>query len=137
MRTNLNYPYHGPPGGNPGLILEFPSDSPRMHADDGKRPSLACATSARKVIVHCPHTQRGHVPGAGSAPPGASSGASESVGAGGDPAENPAGDQDVEREFGGDTRFLNINREVHTIPEHEHRAREKLQGLFMHQLPGG
>lgn len=84
-----------------------------MHADDGKRPSLACATSARKVIVHCPHTQRGHVlPGAARAPAGASSGDSE--GPGGDPAENPAGDQDGEREFGGDTRFLNINREVHT-----------------------
>ncbi|CAN0187691.1 unnamed protein product, partial [Ectocarpus sp. 13 AM-2016] len=52
---------------------------------DGKRPSLTCATSAGKILVHCPISHHGLSPS----------------GAGVDTNES-----------GGDTRFLNMNREV-------------------------
>ena len=62
--------------------------------DDGKRPSLACATSAGKILVHCPHAQLNVSPGDLRAAAGVSA-AQQGVGGGG---------------VDGDIRFLNMNR---------------------------
>lgn len=71
--------------------------------DDGKRPSLTCATSAGKIIVHCPHPQRSSVSGA-------------YVGASGPDGSDliPSAEGHIvgQKEFGGDIRILNMNREV-------------------------
>ncbi|CAM9166780.1 unnamed protein product, partial [Hapterophycus canaliculatus] len=62
--------------------------------------SLTCATSAGKIIVHCPHT-RSSMPDA-------------SVGTSGPDVSDPihAGLMVGSREAGGHTRILNMNREV-------------------------
>ncbi len=79
--------------------------------DDGKRPSLTCATAAGKILVHCPHSQRGLGSGAArrsaDAPSSPDRGESETAAtsAGG----NLGGE---ETDFDGDIRFLNMNREV-------------------------
>ncbi|CAM9274965.1 unnamed protein product [Ectocarpus sp. 8 AP-2014] len=70
---------------------------------DGKRPSLTCATSAGKILVHCPTSQRGFFP--------SDAGADTN---GGTPAQtlSAMAYQAGDKESGGDTRFLNMNREV-------------------------
>ncbi|CAM9776168.1 unnamed protein product [Discosporangium mesarthrocarpum] len=64
---------------------------------DGKRPSLTCATSSGKILIHCPHSQ--------------SENYNRLIGehAVERQTENPA---PPEEERIGDTRFLNINRKI-------------------------
>ncbi|CAM9311746.1 unnamed protein product [Scytosiphon promiscuus] len=67
---------------------------------DGRRPSLTCATSAGKIIVHCPHYQRSSAPIGALGPDGS------------DAKPKTRGHELGGREFAGDTRILNMNREV-------------------------